>query len=260
MKLFLCANVYTEKQQEEARECLSLLKSAGHLCALSAPDSAKLSIPTDQNAFSVSESDLIVSLGGDGAVLRAAQIAIAEGKPLVGINSGRLGFLCAMTLSEAVRFDEILASCKLSERALLEVKTENGAFSAVNDVAVVKKHPGSSVELSVSVENYGEFQIRGDGIVVATPTGSTAYNRSAGGPVIDPALDAVVITPLYPSRGADRSVVTGNGNAVTVTERSEDAVIVVDGSEVSPIAGGVEVRRSEKTLFIYTGKVKGFSQ
>lgn len=254
MKLFLCPNIYNEKQAEEARACIATLASLGH--SVSFDESSALTVFGEKGderscPFGIEECDLAVSLGGDGAVLRATQLAHAANKPLVGINSGRLGYLCALTLSDVESFDSILSRCELSSRTLLEIKYNGEAHVALNDVVVAKEHIGSCADLSVGVEGLGTFTVRGDGIVVSTPTGSTAYNRSAGGPVISPDCAVTVITPLHSSRGLNRPVVSPDTGRITVRERYDSAVVVLDGNTLGKICGEVEIYRSKKTLSIY---------
>ena len=258
MKLFLCPNTFNEKQTNEAKTCIEALEMLGHSCSLSAAKSELLYGKSDRtkNTFSAAGSDIIVSLGGDGAVLRAAQTAIRANKPLVGINSGRLGYLCAMTFSGVGEFDSLLEECRISERSLLEVRLDGDTYIAVNDIIIAKEHIGSSVDLSVSVENFADFKVRGDGIVISTPTGSTAYNYSAGGPIIDPECDSVAITPLHASRGLDHTVVTKNKNKITVSERNNDVAVVTDGVRIGTINNSLEIVCSEKKLLIYTKKLR----
>ena len=254
MKLFLCPNTYSSKQAEEAKSCIASLEALGHLCALSLSDCDNLSVSESKNAFSAAESDMIVSLGGDGAVLRAAQTAIAADKPLIGINSGRLGYLCALDFSDIDRFDSIVPECRPTVRSLLSVVCDGVEYTAINDIIISKENIGSSVDLSLSVETVGSFSIRGDGVLISTPTGSTAYNYSAGGPIIDPACGAIVITPLHASRGLIHSLVTSSRNRITVSELNNEASIVADGTVIGKITPNFEISLSKKTLTLYTKK------
>lgn len=260
MKLFLYPNIYNEKQINEAKTCTETLTGLGHECFLSADDEKTIfgSDKIKNIVKNPAECDIIVSLGGDGAVLRAAQLAIKESKPLIGINSGRLGYLCALSFSDAENFDAVLRECKISERILLETEINNKEYIAVNDFVIAKEHIGSAADLSVSVENYGDFKVRGDGIVISTPTGSTAYSYSAGGPIIDPSVGAVAITPLHASRGMSHTVVTNGINTITVSERTNEAEIVADGKRIGKIFSGFSVRVSDKKLYIYETKHKSF--
>ena len=107
------------------------------------------------------------------------------------------------------------------------------------------------MDLSISIENLGEYAVRGDGIVISTPTGSTAYNYSAGGPVIDPGCRLIAVTPLHASRGMTHTLITDANNSVTVSEHNNEAVIVVDGNSIGAIRSPLTVVKSEKTLSIY---------
>lgn len=252
MKLFLCPNLYKSEEREQAARCKEALEKQGHCCALSEEDAECLFGKREKGAaFTVEESDLIVSLGGDGAVLRAAQVAIASGKGLVGINGGRLGFLCVATADQIDHFDEILRWCKPSERFLLEFTYASKTYYAVNDVVIAKNSFGASVDLTVSVEGFGEYPVRGDGIILSTPTGSTAYNHSAGGPILDVASDVIALTPICAHHGNTRTVITKAGNAIGVRERNNTAVIFADGNQIGKICPDFQVHRSTQNLVLY---------
>ena len=247
MKLFLCPNKYNSKQQQEAKLCIEKLEGLGNTCSLSAPDSKLLFGTNEYARFDAGDCDLVVSLGGDGAVLRAAQAAICAEKPLFGINSGRLGFLCALTFSRIDDFNRVLSDCRRTERSLLEITYDGEKHIAVNDIVIAKEHIGSSVDLSLSIENLGEYAVRGDGIVISTPTGSTAYNYSAGGPVIDPGCRLIAVTPLHASRGMTHTLITDANNSVTVSEHNNEAVIVVDGNSIGAITVSYTHLRAHET-------------
>lgn len=251
MKLFLCPNGYNEKQKEQALEGIAQLERQGHICALSVQNSISLYGNEDKAVFTAADCDLVVSIGGDGAVLRAAQVAISADKPLVGINSGRLGFLCVMTLAEVENFNTLFSSCRLSKRSLLEFKYGEEVHRALNDVVISKEDIGTTADLTVSVEGYTRYTMRTDGLVISTPTGSTAYNYSAGGPVLDPSCDSIAITPICALYGTIRTVVTDFKNAITVSERNDHALVISDGRTIGPITGELTVYRSEKQLALY---------
>ena len=172
MKLFLAPNIFTETQVSQAVECVSILKGSGHKCALSSENSVKLFGDSRSALFSPQESDMIVSLGGDGAVLRAAQTAIEFKKPLLGINNGRLGYLCALNYSELDRFNVLLPELKHSERQLLKLRYHGVERLALNDVIIGKQNFGETVDLDINVSGSAPLRLRGDGIIIATPTGS----------------------------------------------------------------------------------------
>lgn len=252
MKLFLCPNVFDKAQQQQARACLAALEKQGFTCSFSVSVADILFGGGRQPAFSAAESDLVVSLGGDGSVLRAAQTAIRVHRPLVGINSGRLGYLCVASLQDIDRFGGILSSCVPSERALLAFTYGSTTYTAVNDVVIGKENFGTSADLTVRIGHSAAYRVRGDGLVIATPTGSTAYNYSAGGPVLDPDCGCIAVTPLCAHRGSTHTVVTGNTNPVTVSERTDSAVIFCDGNPVGRIVPGFRVTRARDTLTLLT--------
>lgn len=192
-----------------------------------------------------------LSLGGDGTLLKAARLLAPRGIPLLGVNLGHLGFL---TEVEAESVFEALPGFlagryQTDRRAMLEaVITRNGSaerrFLALNDVVVT---PGPATRLGrlaiyISGSHLGTYPA--DGVIVATPTGSTAYSLAAGGPVVSPDLDVLVITPICPHTFQARPTVISKEETVLVRlERPpEGAMVTMDGQERCPLAGDEEVR------------------
>ncbi len=238
---------------EQAINCISALeKYGGHKCALSSFDSHRLLGDGRHAIFHPAESDMIVSLGGDGSVLRAAQTAILYEKPLIGINSGRLGYLCAMNFDEAPHFDELLTECVCSERSLLEFTYNSDTHYALNDVVIAKKNFGETVDLSVCIDGEDMMQVRGDGLIIATPTGSTAYNLSSGGPILDPDMPSIVLTPICPHTSHVHPIVLSEKRTVKVKERNRFAQVYADGSHIGGLCSEVTVRRSQRALCLYS--------
>lgn len=254
MKLYFCPNVYNAKQQSQARECVSELERQGFSCFMDSSVATALYGCADRAALSAAECDLIVSLGGDGAVLRAVGTALEADRPLMGINGGRLGFLCALDFSETGNFSAVLASHLVSSRTLFEVNCGDRTVFALNDVIIAKKNFGTSADLTVKINDGDCLSFRGDGIVISSPTGSTAYNYSAGGPVIAPDCDVTVITPLYASNGNSRSIVMPGENRLTVSEIRREAVVIADGKELGEIPPVLTVSRSARRLSLVLGE------
>ena len=255
MKLFICPNGFTEEQNLQAKQCVCILEQkCGHVCSMGEEDSLNIYGNRSKAAFSAEESDLIVSLGGDGSVLRAAKTALASKRPLLGINSGRLGFLCAVSFSDTDRFNELFDDLYLSERHLLSVSIGENRYIAVNDVVFAKKNVGSTVDLVISVDDESELQMRGDGIIFSTATGSTAYNLSAGGPMLSPDLDAFVMTPICPHSRQEYPVVLSEKHVVAVSEKYKEADIFVDGVFVDSLKDRAIVEKAPETLQLYTDK------
>ena len=252
MKLFLAPNVFTETQTDQAKECVRVLEDkCGHDCALSPEVSEKLFGDTRNARFSPEESDMIVSLGGDGAVLRAAQTAIRCKKPLLGINNGRLGYLCALNYSELESFNGLLPGLKHSERQLLRLKYHNEERLALNDVIIGKQNFGETVDLDIHVSDNTPLRVRGDGVIIATPTGSTAYNLSAGGPMLDVKLPAVLITPVCAHEPNTHPLVISNDTQIKVSVHHGSANVYADGTSLGSLEGELFVLRSEEKMLLY---------
>ena len=251
MKLYICANGFTDDQLDQAKHCIEKLRS-GHECSLPAELGRKLFDAAYLPDFTPEEADIIISLGGDGALLAAARVAIEADHPLIGINSGRLGYLCAMSFDEIVCFDEIIASKTCRKVHLLELSFKDSVAYALNDIVVSKRNFGKTVDLKVSIDGYQDMDIRGDGVIICTPVGSTAYNLSAGGPTLDYAADVFALTPICAhNRNTHCRVVSGN-RSVFVRVNHESALVYADGELIGEIDGAVKIVRSGRTLSLYS--------
>ncbi|MGH8250890.1 MAG: NAD(+) kinase [Steroidobacteraceae bacterium] len=169
------------------------------------------------------DADLIVAIGGDGTLLFAAQLAIGRGVPLLGINRGRLGFLTDVSPEEMIgNVDAVLAGrYETDARALLDASLtpRDGVarcYRALNDVVVQRQETGRMVELETWIDGCFVNTHGGDGLVIASSTGSTAYALSCGGPIIHPALAAVVIAPISPHTLSDRPIVVGRESRIEI--------------------------------------------
>lgn len=186
-----------------------------------------------------SDVTLVVSFGGDGTFLKAAAAAHRAEVPVLGVNFGRLGYLLPIEPDQlwGVIARGLRQGFQLEDRCVLEVRLPNGErFTAINELALEKREPGHMLRLSTMVDDEVFVAYAADGIVVATPTGSTAYNLSAGGPVLDPTMQATIVTPVAPHLAVDRSIVLPPGRLVTVVVDDErGAVAVVDGRSVGSI-------------------------
>ncbi|MDR2863533.1 MAG: NAD(+)/NADH kinase [Puniceicoccales bacterium] len=209
--------------------------------------------------------DACAVLGGDGTLLGVVSQAVEWQVPVFGINRGKLGFLAHYASEDAG--ESLLAvlrgDCQIDRRILLECRTRGGCRAlALNDVVVKTRNHSRMMRLQVA--SGGEFvsSYRCDGLIVTTPTGSTAYNLSAGGPLIDPGADVFAITPICPHTLSDRSLILPRGRSITVAadEESEGfADITVDGVQFGPECTQfpLEIRLSEQTMPII--QPKGFS-
>lgn len=205
------------------------------------------------------KADLLVVLGGDGTILHLVGQLGDNIKPVFGINMGALGFLTCSNSSAYAEAVECIAAGKMvfSERTLLEVavKMPGGEGSNViglNDVVLSRGEVSRLVRLKASVNGEPLTEFNADGLIVATPTGSTAYSLSAGGPILAPESGAFVITPICPHVLTNRSIIVGEDAviAIEVTEHDYPVFLTVDGREPVRMETGtiVEIRKSARVL------------
>ncbi len=205
--------------------------------------------------------DMVIALGGDGTILSVGQAMQHKQVPIVGVNMGKLGYLANFTAEELlVHFDQVLSDQELvTQRMMLDVwLTESDekrlAGVALNDCVIRVAEPFRTVGLSVDIDDHPVTTIVSDGLIIATPTGSTAHNMSCGGPIVQPDVEAIILTPLCPHSMTHRPVVVGPQAVVSIAVRmtSEGAAMVLDGQYVCPIPGGtrIELRRSSSSFLL----------
>jgi NAD+ kinase len=184
--------------------------------------------------------DLVIGLGGDGTILRAMRLAAAHAVPVLGVNLGRLGFLAEVELEE---LDDALAKLAAGHYAVeprVAVALEPAGIVAYNDVALVRMPGNGPAALAVEVGGDALAEYRADALVICTPTGSTAHSFSAGGPIVSPRLQGLLVTPVAPHTVFDRSVVVHPDEAVRirVLERSAPLLIEADGRPAGEVRPG----------------------
>jgi NAD+ kinase len=196
-------------------------------------------------------ADLLVAVGGDGTMLHTARMAAAEGVPVLGVNRGRLGFLADVgpdRMLESVD-DALEGRCLPETRMLLEAQVRfNGqqiSALALNDIVVAKRETGRMLDLRTWVDGTYVNTHGGDGFIVSTSTGSTAYALSCGGPIVHPSLAALVLVPICPHTLSDRPIVVGAESIVEIelADRFEArAQVVCDGMVLSELEPGERLR------------------
>jgi NAD+ kinase len=187
--------------------------------------------------------DLIVVLGGDGTLLSMARLVADAGVPLLGVNLGGLGFLTATTLDEMLpALEAVFAGhMVLDDRMLLTARIVRGPTRlaehvALNDVVVTKSAMSRLINLAVTIDGQVAIDYRADGLIVSTPTGSTAYSLSAGGPILFPTMDAVVLTPICSHSLTNRPIVLPASQRIEITLLSaQDVMLSVDGQVGVPL-------------------------
>jgi NAD+ kinase len=202
--------------------------------------------------------DVVIVLGGDGTLLHAARLIGANGVPILGVNLGSLGFLTEVKLDEMYAALEGLLSgqYQAEERMLLKVEVMREGkmaeqYLALNDAVINKGALARIIELEVSVNSQPVLFTRADGLIVSTPTGSTAYSLAAGGPILYPTLDAFIIAPICPHTLTNRPVVIPDREEVEVCLRhGSDVMLTVDGQVGMPLRQQdcLRVCRAQATL------------
>lgn len=201
--------------------------------------------------------EMVLAVGGDGTMLAAVQSAVAFDVPVLGFNLGTLGFLTEAEPEDLTAVVKRLVDGDFDVQTRLTVKANIGGVSAVgvNDVVVEKVDSTRLVSLTVVVDGVEFATYRADGLIIATPTGSTAYSFSAGGPVVDPSVEALVLTPVASHSLFDRSVVLPAHSDIQLTARTDRLVRVnVDKTDLGQISEGerVDICRGERPVRFVT--------
>ncbi|MBM4215539.1 MAG: NAD(+) kinase [Gammaproteobacteria bacterium] len=196
----------------------------------------------------IREADLIIAIGGDGTLLYAAGLVAEHGTPLLGVNRGRLGFLTDVMPEDMLSaVDAALAGqCLRDERPLLRAEIKSAAGStvsglALNDVVLQKRQSGHLIDFETWIDGHFVNSHGGDGLVVASATGSTAYALSCGGPIVDPSLEIVVVTPICPHTLSDRPIVVSARSAIEIRiidRPDSSAEVACDGRSLAPLNPG----------------------
>ncbi|SRR6266849_63349 len=198
------------------------------------------------------QADLLVVLGGDGTLLAAAREAAPQGTPILPINMGSLGFLTSFTVEELYPALEttLAGRAAIEERVLLMVERCNSKGEVLtkqlvlNEAAVHKETLARMIELELFIDESFVCRYRADGLIVATPTGSTAYSMSAGGPIVHPGVASILITPICPHTLSDRPVVVRDTSEIELrlSVNSDSVFLTLDGQTGVAMEGGDRVR------------------
>lgn len=213
--------------------------------------------------------DIILVLGGDGTFIGMARLACKYGVPILGINLGRLGFLTEIATDEIYQMmDRILSGdYEVEDRHMLaaKVKTSSGkvrSYELLNDVVINKGALARIMDLAIYIDGAHVTTYRADGIILATPTGSTAYSLSAGGPIVAPGLNVTIVTPICPHTLTNRPlVVSGDAKIdIKIISEEQDSYLTLDGQIGIKLKGGdtVSVRISDKTAKLIKSPFRDF--
>lgn len=260
-KVIITPNPYRDRNFDKLRRTMEVLRSVGvEVCAcLPFELDKKYTLPDDIH-FSkldreIRTADMLVCLGGDGTILHMAKTATRYNVPILGINIGTLGFMAELEDSELDALKRIAADdYVLDERKMLNVtvyRDRDIIFREVclNDAVFTKGAVARVVSLLVRCDGVQVMECNGDGVIVATPTGSTAYSLSAGGPIVEPGAESILITPICAHDVSTRSVVVSDKREITVSlsdNTRHSAYLSVDGGKALKMNAG-DVARIERS-------------
>ncbi|MFH0884010.1 MAG: NAD(+)/NADH kinase [bacterium] len=206
------------------------------------------------------KSDVVISFGGDGTFLNTIRLLNGQETPVMGVNLGGLGYLTEVSTDELYdRTEQLLrGEWTLEHRILLEVTARDGKplgpWYALNDVVVDKAGYARLIELSASIDGVYLTTFRGDGLIVSTPTGSTGYSLSSGGPILEPKMGGILIVPLNPHSLSNRPLVIDDDKTIEVVAQTsaESVSIAVDGRTVAQLKSGqsLTVRRAKSNACV----------
>ncbi len=242
------------------------LEGRGIACVLEEAAARRLGRPDGLGRQDIAAaSDLIIVLGGDGTLLSVAPAAARAGVPVMGINLGRLGFLTEIPVSEAVAtLDRFLAGDAglVSPRWLLEARTAEISSYCLNDAVITKGAVSRMIELVLGVDGRDVATVKSDGLIVSTPTGSTAYSLSAGGPIVHPRVPAIVVTPICPHTLSFRPLALPATSSVSVRllTGGEEVFLTLDGQRGGAMAANdtVELRKAPFELQLVTSPKRSY--
>jgi NAD+ kinase len=189
----------------------------------------------------VERADGVISLGGDGTMLGAMRLVVGRQVPVLGVNHGHLGFLIEVTPAELEPARDRLAEGHYNREPHSCLEADD--HTAFNDLVVTAAEPLASLTLDLEVNGLSHGYYRGDAVIACTPTGSTAYNHAAGGPIISPSTEAVALTPVAPMSGISRPVILGKDDRIVLRNPSGDVTLLfsVDGTPARPLPPGAEL-------------------
>jgi NAD+ kinase len=255
-RVLIIANLHKPRADDLAEEICRELTSEGIRCDLFKFNGLPEDSPPDE------EYDVAFSLGGDGTVLYASRILSERSIPIIGVNVGDFGFLTETTEDEwRTAFEQYRSGeLDIAERLIQEITLERAStavasFVGLNDTVISAAGIAKIIRLSVRIGDVLLGRYRADGIIISTPTGSTAHSAAAGGPILDPGIDAMVVNPICAFTLSHRPVVVPGGDTIIIdvepVQRTE-VVLTVDGQVVEPLVPGdrVVIRKSSSVARI----------
>ena len=262
MKVVITPNPYRDKNLRCAMEAKSILERVGIKTAICLAFEVDKDFTLPRNVHlkdlerELKDCDVLVCFGGDGTMLHASKAATRYGVPILGVNIGTMGFMTELEAGETAKLAELVKrNYMLEDRMMLDVSVIRDGETvhheqALNDAVVTKGAVARIIQMSLFCDGVEAMNFGGDGVIVCTPTGSTGYSLSAGGPVVEPAAENIILTPICAHTMMSRTVVAGGNRIVDVKIGRigrKNAFLSVDGGRAFRLNAGdiVRVRRSE---------------
>ena len=245
-KVILASNPYRDKGFETVRKAQKILEEAGLQTKICLPFDVEktFELPKDLHFYrldrEINHADLVICFGGDGTILHMAKTATRAGIPILGVNIGTMGFMAELESTELELLRRLADDAyTIDRRMMLDVIVQRDRdiiFHGIclNDVAITKGAVARVIQLSVECDGVEAMSCTGDGIIVATPTGSTAYSLSAGGPIVEPETDSILITPICAHDMGSRCIVASGKRVINVhlcENAKRNAFLSVDGGK-----------------------------
>lgn len=265
MKILLYGNSNQENAIDSIDELANHLATRGIECEVEAQfydylveSGARLHDAGRMACGTVPQADLAISLGGDGTFLTTVMWVAPHHIPIMGVNTGHLGYLTACSLDQAgAMVDDIMAGNLVTEeRTMVQVECNQAKIEhpfALNEVALQRHDSSTMIEMETRLNGKPLTTYKGDGLVVSTPTGSTAYNLSAGGPILAPSTECLVLTPVSPHSLTMRPIVVPDNARIEITThtRAEQYLISLDGESIPcPTGSTVTITRSPLKVIV----------
>ncbi len=265
MKIILSSNPYRDRGLRAALEAKRILERSGAYTVLCLPftpkKGEKMDLPKQHPISSLEKelpsADLMICFGGDGTILHAARDATLHDVPILGVNMGSVGFMAELERGELSLLATLVqGGYTIQERMMLDIRVFRGnkllsQDLALNDAVISKGSMARVAEMEVLADGVQICAVTGDGVIVATPTGSTAYSMSAGGPIVEPTSSSIIVTPVCAHQLTARAMVLSPDRTVTVQlprGNHKFLYLSVDGGKAFRLSGGdrVETRRSDR--------------
>lgn len=279
MKIILSSNPYRDRGLKAAQEAKRILERENIDAVLCLPftprKGERVEIPTGVKMSTLEkelpDADVLVCFGGDGTILHAARDATMHGVPILGVNLGSVGFMAELERTELSLLSLLgKGDQRMEERMMLDIRVVRGGKVisenlALNDAVISNGSMARVAELDVLADEELVTEVTGDGVIIATPTGSTAYSMSAGGPIVEPTSASIIVTPVCAHQLSARAMVLGAERKVAVQlprGSRKPLFLSVDGGKALRLSGGdrVEISRSNHTTKLIRLSERSFYQ